>query len=181
MTNDTRTREEPTMTGYRLQNSALNTSDVAEQQTVEQTGGQINLWRRTLGTSAGISPIERWSDNNYVPRSLEYSVQELSDTYQITTPVHNFAPHEIHIDAVRGCLIILFSHGYDVDWEEFYCEIELPADANPKTVTLEIVHGSLFISLPKKVASPLANLTSGLKGAAWLLFGAQKNLSRADN
>lgn len=114
---------------------------------------RLNLSRLEANMNSFLSPIERWPDNNYSPKELEYIWNQTPTTHKIITPLHGYKPQDVRIDISRGHLIILLSQDYGavfISKEEYYCEIPIPADANQRKAYVEISPQFLIIRLDKK-------------------------------
>ncbi len=102
---------------------------------------------------AFMSPIERWPDNNYVPKTLDYAWKHSPDFHEIIAPTHGFDSRDVRVDLSRGYVIILLSRDYGaaslID-EEYYCEVPLPVDSKRNEAYLEIGANFLIVRLNKR-------------------------------
>lgn len=100
-----------------------------------------------------ISPIERWPDNNYAPKELEYVWNQSPTSHKIITPLHGYKAQDVRVDISRGHVIILLSRDYGMASsirEEYYCEVPIPADAKRNKAYVEITTHFLIVRLDKK-------------------------------
>jgi HSP20 family molecular chaperone IbpA len=129
---------------------------------------QIILRRIDSVFTIGLSPFERWSDDNYAPHPLEYVWDKTPDEYKLFAHLHGFGAQDVHVDLCRGHVIILLSRNYDlasVRQEEYYCEVPIPTGAQRNKALVEIKGDLLTIRLSRKkgnlflrIASEIAHL-----------------------
>ena len=143
--------------------------------------------RRVEPTKASfISPIERWSDNNYAPYELDYLYNHKTESVEIVAPLHGFHPDDVHIDISRGKMIILLSNGYEGAFQarqEYYCEIPLASEVQQGGFYIEIGTSFLTIRLDKRksVLKRAASAAYIFKNGFALLFGCNWNFGRLDD
>jgi hypothetical protein len=120
--------------------------------------------RRLEGRMSGrLSPIERWSDDNYTPEPLGLIWGSSPQSHHFAVPLHGFEAQDVHVDLSRGHVIILLAHNYATvsgGQPEYYREIPIPPDAKPNRALVEVSGDILMISLYKK-----ANLFKRLEAA----------------
>ena len=120
--------------------------------------------RRTAGTLfAMLSPIERWSDNNYSPQLLHYTREETPQVYRIVARLHGFEAQDVHVDLSFEHVIILLSSGgtaAPTGQQEYYCEALLPAGAKRNKALVEIGDEWLTVSLRKKQLNVFTHIVS---------------------
>ncbi|MDX1992323.1 MAG: Hsp20/alpha crystallin family protein [bacterium] len=126
---------------------------------------RIVLSRLEASMSGFMSPIERWPDANYEPRTLDYSWERYPEGYAIVAPLHGFKEHEVHVDLSRDHVIVLLSQDYSAASpmrKEYYCEAAIPADADGSKAYVEVEGGRVVILLNRKPGL-LKTLRSSLK------------------
>jgi HSP20 family molecular chaperone IbpA len=106
------------------------------------------------------SPIERWEDENYAPRELNIWWNKTPEFYQIIAPIEGFKASDVHVDLCRDHIIILLSHteGGDSALQEYYREVEVPADARKNVAWVEIDKEFLTVTLRTKETNPFKRL-----------------------
>jgi HSP20 family molecular chaperone IbpA len=110
-----------------------------------------------------MSPIERWSDENYTPQPLSYTLHRSATTTEIIAPLHGFASEDVRVDLHGERVIILLSRADDTPLArcaEYYCEITLPANVNANAADVEITSELLIVRLAHRSLR-----TTGLKNA----------------
>ena len=143
--------------------------------------------RRLKDTSATfISPIERWTDNNYAPYELDYIYHQNTETCEIVAPLHRFREQDVHVAITRGHVIILLADDEDVarfSRQEFYCEVPLPPDVRQNDAFIEIDTHFLTIHLIKKqlVFKRIASTVRRCRNSFAFLVGRGWNLGRLDD
>lgn len=144
-----------------------------------------HLRRITISRLDGIvSPFERWPDNNYAPRELDYVINETLQSSEIIAPVHGYKADEIHITISRGHVIILFSRPDPVSnvRDEYYCEVPLPNDVWQNSALADIGSRFLTVRLGKKrtLFSRAAALGRRVRNDVGLLFGTRLSVGHLD-
>jgi HSP20 family molecular chaperone IbpA len=123
-----------------------------------------------------ISPIERWSDDNYAPQPLRFIERHTNDHTEIIAPLHGYDARNVHVDLLRNQVIILLSPDYSASQpagQEYYCEVPLQNGIKRDHCTLEVNNGYLTVILSKQ-SNPLRQAFNGvrqLKNSLGLLVG----------
>ena len=136
---------------------------------------RIKVSRLEANMTSFISPIERWHDNNYAPKELEYLCSQTPTSHKIITPLHGYKAQDVRVDISHGHVIILLSSDYGSDFsmrQEYYCEIPIPADAKRRKAFVEISPYCLVVQLDKKqsVFKRAISLAVNLKQFFALIF-----------
>jgi len=146
----------------------------------------ITVRRVDASGSTFISPIERWSDNNYAPYELDYVYNQNTNTCEIIAPLHGYRSQDVHVAITRGSIIILLSDDEDFAWsarQEFYCEIPLPPDVSKNDAYVEIDTHFLTINLVKRqlFLRRVASLSYRCWNSFAFLLGKGWNFGRLDD
>jgi HSP20 family molecular chaperone IbpA len=125
----------------------MSSNTTSDQQPVRHT---INKrWDNLFDMGGSISPIERWSDDNYAPSPLTMKQSETEQGYRVTAELHGFQAQDVHVDLVHDHLIILTSRTLEGSLSELYCKVPLPASVNKNVAEVEFSDGLLTVSFTK--------------------------------
>ena len=147
---------------------------------------RITLRRLDATSATFISPIERWTDNNYAPYELDYVYRQNTETSEIIAPLHGFREQDVHVAITRGHVIILLADDDDIAQfarQEFYCEVPLPPDVRQNDAFVEIDTHFLTIHLIKKqlIFKRVTSAVRRCKNSFAFLIGKNWNLGRLDD
>lgn len=147
---------------------------------------QITVRRIDASGATFISPIERWSDNNYAPYDLDYIYNQNTDTCEIIAPLHGYRAEDVHVAITRGSIIILLCDDEDLAWsarQEFYCEVPLPPDVWQKDAVVEIDTHFLTVRLVKRQLfyKRAVSAARRCRNSFAFLFGKSWNFGRLDD
>ena len=116
-------------------------------------------WNDVFRAGSTISLIERWPDENYSPLAIPVKQHNTQHDYIITAELPDYELTDVHVDVLRGCLIILATHHGDLG--ERYAEISLPTGINRRVAELEFRDG-IFTASFRKTTLGLAALRLAL-------------------
>lgn len=146
----------------------------------------ITVRRINASGATFISPIERWSDQNYMPYELDYVYNQHTDTCEIIAPLHGYRAEDVHVAITRGSIIILLSDNADLAYassQEFYCELPLPPDVHPHDAVVEIDTHFLTVRLVKRQLfyKRAFSAVRRCRNAFAFFFGKNWNFGRLDD